>query len=122
MVKSKGTSDSGYGIVKFIASLIKELGIPAFGVLFFTVVFIKVASDEQKKEFVDKFFLFKDVNNNPFPFSFVILALLLIVLLQHIFYNKIIKTQGKEIDRIAKEKSALQSRQTGKNLNSSKGK
>jgi hypothetical protein len=122
MAKSKKKIGAGYGMIRFLAALIKELGIPAFVVLFFTVVFIQVATDDQKKEFVDKFFLFEDVNKNPFPFSFVVLALVLVIILQFVFYNKIIANQKEEMKRVADKKSELQSRIAGKNLHSSKNK
>jgi predicted membrane protein len=122
MAKNKKNRGTGYGFIGFVASLIKELGIPAFVVLFFTVVFFKVATIDQEKEFVDEFFLFKDVNKNPFPFSFVVVALILIIILLFVFYNKIIENQKQEIKRIAEEKSELQSRMAGKNLHSSKNK
>jgi len=107
--------------ISFWAALIKELGIPAFVVLFFVICFIWFATVEQKREFIDKYFLLKDVQNNPFPFTLIIVVLLLIIILQHIFYNKILKIHRDENDKLGIEKSDLQEKLLNKKLNSSKG-
>lgn len=101
------------------AALIKELGIPAFMVLFFVMCFLWFASSEQKSEFIDKFFLFKGVRNNPFPISFVILVLLFIIILQHVYYKKEIQLHKNEVNRLAQEKSLLQEKILGKKMTSS---
>src|SRR5213595_3930557 len=117
--KPKMIANDG-GTIKFWASLIKELGIPAFVVLFFVLIFLWFASPSQKGEFIDKFFLLKDIKNNPFPFSLVVLALLLIIILQWIFYNKIIKMHKKENEKLGEEKTNLQERLLNKKLHSRK--
>ena len=104
--------------IGFWAALIKELGIPAFLILFFIFCFLCFASASQKKEFIDKFYLLKDVDNNPFPFSLTVLALLLIIYLQYVFYRKVLKVYKDEILRIGREKSELQKQLSGKLMNS----
>jgi hypothetical protein len=56
MAKTKSKSSTNGTGIKFFAALIKELGIPAFIVLFFTICFIYFADSHQKSEFIDKSF------------------------------------------------------------------
>jgi hypothetical protein len=120
--KSLTNPNNNYGInsISFWASLIKELGIPAFGVLFFVICFLWFATEKQKQEFIDKFFLLKDVQNNPFPFSVIVLVLLIVILLQYIYYNKILKLNKEENLRLGEEKTDLQEKLLEKRLHSSK--
>jgi hypothetical protein len=112
--------NTGSSSIGVWAALIKELGIPSFLVLFFVMCFLGFASAEQKSEFIDKFFLFKEVSNNPFPFSFVILVLLLIIILQHVYYKKEVQLNKDEVSRLAQEKTQLQEKILGKKMTSSR--
>ncbi len=124
MAKAKTSNnripEQGINSIGFWAALIKELGIPAFCVLFFVVCFLWFATEKQKQEFIDKFFLLKDVQNNPYPFSIIVLVLLIVILLQYIFYNKIIKFNKEENRRLGEEKTLLQEKLLDKRLHTSK--
>lgn len=124
MSKSKQSSQTVIDVtsLKFWAAAIKELGIPAFLVLFSTVIFLYYSTLGQKREFIDRFFLLKKPSEDPFPFSFVILVALLIIITQHVYYNKIIDSKDQENKRLGKEKSNLQEKLLNRNLNSSQEK
>jgi predicted membrane protein len=105
--------------LKFWVTSIKELGIPSFIVLFFVIIFVTFASKDQKSQFIDEFFLFKDVSKNPFPVAFVVLILIAAIILQYVYYNKIINQKSKENERLGAEKSKLQEVLLNKQLHSS---
>lgn len=120
MAAKKGqSSDPNLFSLKFWVSAMKELGIPAFIVFFFTMMFLFFATEAQKQEFVDKFFLFKDVNQNPYPFSFVVAALLFIIIVQYVYFKRIMNIKEGENKRLGEEKSELQKKLLNRRLNSS---
>jgi hypothetical protein len=114
--------DTNLFSLKFWVAVMKELGILAFIVFFLAMIFLFFASNEQKSAFIDKFFLFQDVNKNPFPFSFVIAGLILVIILQYLYFKRILSIKEDANKRLGEEKSDLQSRLLNKRLNSSNNK
>lgn len=120
--KKKPETDFNMYSLKFWSAAIKELGIPAFVVLFFTMMFLIFATKTQKEAFIDRFFLFQGVDKNPFPFAFVVLVLLATIILQYIYFRKIIRKQEEENKRLGEEKADLQQRLLNRRLNTSQPK
>ena len=119
--KPKSNDNDGLsGFFRLATSSVKEIGIPGFLTVFFCYIFWNNGSDEQKSEFIDTFFLFKNVEDNKFPFGVVIVLLIVIMIFQHYFYTKDIKLVNKELDRVTEEKKYLQEDLNKKRLNSSK--
>lgn len=87
-------------IVSTISRLISQAGVFGFLVFFGCAVFYFSADEEQKREFVDQYFLFRNAGDNPFPFAVVVLFLLL-MLGMTIFVSRVrINGLKREIERL----------------------
>ncbi len=105
--------------IKLMAGVLKESGLPSFMFFVGFILFLWTGTTEQKTEFIDRFILWKTVDNEIFPATFV-LALILITCGGTIFFQKIkIKSMKDEIKRMAEEKDKLQEVLLGKRLESS---
>jgi hypothetical protein len=108
------------GFFKMGTAAIKEIGIPGFVVTFLCFVFWQYADIAQKKDFIDIFFLFKNIESNKFPYGLVVVVLIATMIFQHVFYKKDLKLTNKELERVSEEKKQLQEILNKKQLNTSK--
>lgn len=106
-------------MIRSFATIVKEVGIPGFMVVFVASIFVLFASGEQKREFIDSYILIKNVSQNPFPCILVVLFLLVMLVLQNIYFTQTLKAKKEELLRCGKEKSELQQLLIKKRLNSS---
>ncbi len=106
-------------VIKYLAGIMKEVGLIGFIVLVIASVFLIWGTTVQKREFIDTFILLKNTNQNQFPCVIVILTLFLLLVIGSIYSNKMLKLRREENNRIGKEKSVLQEKLLGKSLNSS---
>lgn len=105
--------------LKYLASLLKELGLAGFIVLVITFTFLVFATVDQKREFIDRFILLKDFDNNKVPFFVIVIVLLSIVIIQNILFRARIRILNADNTRIGLQKSELERLLTEKQLNSS---
>lgn len=115
--KDKGSKEGGH--LKYLAGIMKEVGLPGFIVLVCVSIFLLWGTTEQKREFIDIYILQKHLNQNPFPCVIVIISLLLLLVMGSIYSNKILKLRKEENNRIGMEKSELQEFLLSKKLKSS---
>ena len=109
----------GEGVLKAMAGILKELGLPSFVFFISFLTFLYYGTNEQKQEFIDRFVLFKGANEDLFPFC-IVLAVVLILFAGTTYYQRMrIKILKEENERIGKEKSKLQEAILEKGLNSS---
>lgn len=114
----KATIESS--ILKALTTTFKEAGLTGFIAIFLVSVFFMYASAEQKSEFIDRFLLFKNVQNDPLPFTFVVICLFAILMGTNFYNYKERNRLNKEIDRISNEKTSLHNKMLEKLLESSK--
>ena len=117
MVKRKQNKSDGQ--LKYLAGIMKEVGLVGFIVLVVTFTFLVWGTVEQKREFIDKFILLKNIDENPYPYVIIIIFLLLIIVVGGIYANKLLKARKEENNRIGQEKSRLQEILLKKDLHSS---
>ncbi len=108
-----------YNLLKYLAGLFKEIGLPGFIVVIITFIFLTFSSGTQKEEFIDKWILMKKVEETPFPFIFVVLILLFLIVFSWISCRRVHKLDKGEIKRLGEEKSRLQEDLLDKKLNTS---
>lgn len=106
-------------IIRLCTTVIKEVGFLGFILIFAVLLVIIWATENQKQAIIDKYILIKDVEKNPFPFILIVLALIVIIILQGIYYRAIIKREKREIIRLSGEKKRLQKDELGKGLTTS---
>ena len=106
-------------LLKSLAGVLKEVGIAGFIVLFSIVIFICYATGEQKRQFIDQYFLLKGIGENPYPFFLLVVILFAVVVVQNVYYRKRLELAERENERIGKEKSELQTLLLDKQLRSS---
>ncbi len=117
--KSKEKIPAGGAMIKYLAGIMKEVGLVGFVVLVIASVFLIWGTAVQKREFIDTYILLKNSNQNQFPCVIIILTLFLLLVIGSIYSNKMLKLRRQENNRIGKEKSDLQEKLLGKSLNSS---
>jgi hypothetical protein len=115
----KAATNDQFGLFKLLTSIVKEVGIPGFIVVFLAVIFIIYGTSSQKTEFIDRFILLKGSIQDPNPAAFVVTFLVFILILGAIYHIRILDLERKEIERIGEEKSKLQEQLTQKRLRSS---
>ena len=106
-------------LLKSLAGLLKEVGIPGFVVLSLVLIFIRYATEEQKRQFIDQYFLLKNIGDNPYPFFLLVIILFVVAVGQNIYYRKRLDLAERENERIGKEKSELQTILLDRQLRSS---
>jgi hypothetical protein len=104
----------------WLISIVKELGLSGLLVLLWSAGFWFMADDAQKKEFVAKWYLFKEAEQAPQYHVFVIIALVAILFLHVLYAHKRIRALEKDLARVGQEKSELQSTLLNRALESSK--
>lgn len=117
--KKKSNVPQEYGLIRFLAALMKEVGLPGFIVVMVFFVFLVWGSADQKSVFIDRFVLLKNLDQNPFPCVIIIITLLLIMLVTSIYWAKMLNLRKEENNRIGQEKSALQEKLLKRELESS---
>lgn len=119
--KRASGDDSGFsGYFQVVTTSIKEIGVFGFLVAFFCFIFWQYASDKQKSEFIDLFFLFKDIEEHKFPYGLVVGLLITSMIIQHYFSTRERKQIEKELERVSDEKKHLQELLNNKQLKTSK--
>ncbi|MEM9679473.1 MAG: hypothetical protein AAF901_04045 [Bacteroidota bacterium] len=117
--KKKTTSSPDGGFIMYLSGILKEVGTPGFITIVLTSVFLIWGTLVQKREFIDRFILLKNTNQNPYPCVIVVVGLLALLLLSSIYSAKMLKLRKEENNRIGKEKSELQQILLEKKLKSS---
>ncbi len=115
-----GPVDWVAAVLKPLATIMKEVGILGFIVLTLVAFFWNYSSDGQKTEFIDRFFLVKDSDKNPFFAGMIITGLAATVIMQYIYYKKQTDLLKKELDRVGDARSNAQETALKKKLQSSK--
>ncbi len=87
--KSRKKIPAEGAVIKYLAGIMKEVGLIGFIVLVIASVFLIWGTTVQKREFIDTFILLKNTNQNQFPC--VILTLLLLLVIGSIYSNKMLK-------------------------------
>lgn len=113
-------SQGNAGTLGALATIFKELGLPSFLIVIVVGIFFLFGSPEQKSEFIDRFILLKNVQEDPFPFAIVVASLLLIIIIGGYYQQKEIKKLKSENRRIGDEKTELQTKLIEKDLRSSR--
>jgi fucose permease len=116
---SKKEPKDEFGLLKILAGIFKELGLPGFVIVIVVFIFFVWGTSEQKMEFIDRFILMKKAESDPFPFCLIILVLILIMIIGHVYFKKMLQIAEDENKRISEEKSRLQEQLTKKELRSS---
>jgi len=89
-------------------ALFESIGLPGtFLVMVFYIV-VRYASPEQKRDIIDMYVLWRGPHGNLLPVMVWSLAMVAIFVGQRHFYSKRINELGREVDRLGREKSALQ--------------
>jgi len=102
-----------------LTTVFKEVGLVGFIFVVCTTIFFLWGTKGQKEEFVDRFILLKNPNDDPFPCIIVVVFLLLILVLITIYNRKMLQLRKDENNRLGEEKSRLQEMLLKRNLNSS---
>jgi len=106
---SKNTSEDKDGlplVVRGAIFAVKQIGMPAFVGIIVIWIFLSNATDRQKEEFIDYWILLKSANHSYF---YIILGiLLLLIVVQNIYFRKLLEIRKQENNRIGEEKSLLQ--------------
>jgi di/tricarboxylate transporter len=118
-VKKKEETGGSEGFVKLLATILKEVGISNFVILMVVCIFIWYGNSEQKREFIDRFILLKNIDENPFPFASVIVFFIFIMIIGYTIMNNKIKILENENKRIGQQKSELEGVLLQKKLRSS---
>jgi hypothetical protein len=118
----ESSNKPNFSVLKYFATIIKEVGIVGFIIAFLASIFLIYSSDEQKTEFINKFILLKNTDENLGPCVFVVLFLILIIIMGSIYFSKMLKLRKAENRRIGEEKTRLQEALIGKKLQSSNNK
>ena len=106
-------------LVKFLAGIMKEVGLPGFIILVLTSCLILWSTPDQQEEFVDSWILLKSTQENPRPCVIWCVGLVAIIVIGKIYYSKMVKIQKEENNRIGREKSELHEKMLGMKLESS---
>jgi len=117
--KSKQPPTQESRSIKYLAGIVKEIGLTGFIVVVIVAIFLIWGTADQKREFIDRFILLKHVNQNPFSCVLVVVGLLFLLLIGSIYSSRMFKLRKEENNRIGKEKSELQELLLKKELNSS---
>ena len=117
--KSKESVSQESSYIKYLAGIVKEIGLTGFIVVVVVAVFLIWGTSDQKREFIDRFILLKHIDQNPFSCVLVVVGLLFLLLFGSIYSSKMSKLRREENNRIGKEKSDLQELLLKKELNSS---
>lgn len=105
--------------MKAFAGIIKEIGLPGFIVLILVFIFMVWGTSEQKVEFIDRYILLKNIDEEPWPATLAIAFMALLVIIGWVYYDMRLRSAKEENKRIAREKSELQKLLIGKELQSS---
>ena len=99
---------SELGRLKYVASIVKEVGIPAFLVACFVLYILIFATFAQKRAIIDTWVLFKPSQECNCNIQIAVTAALAVLLVGfNIYYYKLIGLKNREIKRIGTEKSEL---------------
>lgn len=105
--------------LKVLATILKEVGLFGFVLVFFAAFFQLNGTPEQKQEFIDKFFLLKDIEKNPYPVTLLAVFVAVGIVIMVWYFRFRIRLLREENQRIGAQKSELQSTLTKSKLQSS---
>jgi len=100
-------------IVRFFTAIVERFGWPGAAIFLVFFCIQRWASDEQKREIIDKYILGKGMQEW-WPFVIVSLFFLLLVWGQHVIYKRELGIKDAELKRVGKEKSGLQETSAGR--------
>ena len=99
---------------------VERVGLPSAVLVFYMTIFIVYMDAAQKKEFIDKYFLFKGSDEKPI-FCVIVVVFISLASLMIIYYqSKMLKQKSEDLRRIGQEKSDLQAALIDRELNTSK--
>ena len=123
----KGNKDPDAGVAFWVAigrvvqALVESIGLPGtFPVLVYFFV-VQYASVEQKRAIIDMYVLWRGPHDI-LPFVLYSVAVVFLMFAQRYYYTKKINDCRSEVDRIGKEKSALQEKLSPSPIHHSAGK
>lgn len=119
MAEIQEKTQQDFSILKLTTTIFKEVGIAGFICIVLTFIFIYYSSIEQKTEFIDKFFLFKNSELTSPNVIFVIGILIITIIISNAYLLKENKRISKELDRVSALRTDLQEKLINKGLQSS---
>lgn len=115
---SKDKPPSYQKALKFLAGLLKELGMPGFLVVAMVFLFFASATDEQKQKFIDKYYLLENYKEDP-VYLIIVAVLIITGIISTFYYKRRTKMLKEETKRIGRVKSEIQEIVLRKELHSS---
>lgn len=103
---------------RILSKLFNDIGFTGFCVIIMTILVLFFSDKTQKREIIDTWILFKSDNNMTYAII-IIFALVILLIIQQVYYRGQFKLMKDRIDAMADEKSKLQSLLGGGNLSSS---
>jgi hypothetical protein len=104
-------------VLKLLATILKEIGITNFIVLFLASFLLFFASEAQKQRFIDTWFLLE--SDRHVYCTIIIAGIVMLSVIGGIYFKTMHKLSRAENERVGKEKSKLQSQLLGQDLSSS---
>ena len=105
---------------KAFTAIVKEVGVPGFLAIVFAFLLIVCSTTEQKREFIDIFFLLKNKTSAPYCFTIITIFLVTLIILEGIYFSKMQKLKDNEIHRLSEIRNKLEEELLNRKLRSSK--
>jgi hypothetical protein len=94
----------------YLVELASRVGVFGTIVISLLALFIIQGTEAQHKEFIDKFFLLKWGQGGGFYFCFIITCLLVLLLVQYIYFKLRIRIKEERISELTNERDRLQNK------------
>jgi predicted membrane protein len=112
----------GEAFIHGFFNLLGKFGLAGILVLILYWFLTANASDEQKKEIIDMWFLYKNLSQIHFVIISILLICIILLTGQWLYYKNRIRILKEEVTRLSAEKTAYQEVAIGKELNHTKKK
>lgn len=103
---------------RILSKVFNDVGFTGFSVIFMTILVLFFSDKNQKREIIDTWILFKSPNNMTFAII-IIFSLVILLIVQQVYYRGQMRLLKERNDYLATEKSTLHRKLTGKQLSSS---
>jgi hypothetical protein len=100
-------------IIRFFTAIVERFGWPGAAIFLVFFCIQRWASDEQRREIIDKYILGKGMQSW-WPIVVVALFFLLLAWGQYVIYKRELKLKDAELKRIGREKSETQEQAAGR--------